>query len=109
MREVVITSLRKIAQKHVGIVLKDAVAYRMRNPKVKNVLMGLYTCFSHGINLTELNLLIGIFQRMGEKQQISVCLVFFVDHYYSVSSLVDIFLDKREKKERKLGALIILW
>jgi hypothetical protein len=57
--------------------------------------------FSHAINLTELNLFLGISQRMGENQQISVCLVFFVHHYYSVSSLLDIFLDKREKKERK--------
>lgn len=34
VREVIITSLRRIAQKHASVVLKDMVAYRMRNPKL---------------------------------------------------------------------------
>lgn len=34
VREVVTTSLRRIAKKHPSFVLKNTVAYRMRNPKV---------------------------------------------------------------------------
>lgn len=39
--EVVTTSLRRIAKKHPSFVLKDTVAYRMRNPKVRNILVVL--------------------------------------------------------------------
>jgi hypothetical protein len=35
VREVVATSLRRIAKKHANFVLKNMYMYRMRNPKVK--------------------------------------------------------------------------
>jgi hypothetical protein len=57
VREVIITSLRRIAQKHACIVLKDAVAYRMRNSKVKNVLMALHKFLNQAVNVMEFSLL----------------------------------------------------
>lgn len=83
VREIVITSLRRIAQKHASVVLKDTVAYRMRNPKVKNMLMGLHKFISHAVSPAGLNLFLGISRRMGENQ----CVFNIFKHLdYSVSS-----------------------
>jgi hypothetical protein len=84
VREVVVTSLRRIAQKHAGIVLKDVVAYRMRNPKVKDMPMGLHKFFSHAINLMELNLFLGIFQRINKSAYVQYFLkiVTILFHHY---------------------------
>jgi len=51
VREVVATSLRRIAKRHANLVLKNMYMYRMRNLKVKNVLVWHLHLLSHAVSL----------------------------------------------------------
>lgn len=51
VREVVATSLRRIAKRHANLVLKNMYMYRMRNLKVKNVLVWQLHFLSHSVSL----------------------------------------------------------
>lgn len=51
VREVVATSLRRIAKRHANLVLKNMYMYRMRNLKVKNVLVWPIHFLSHAVSL----------------------------------------------------------
>jgi len=51
VREVVATSLRRIAKRHANLVLKNMYMYRMRNLKVKNVLVWQLHFLCHVVSL----------------------------------------------------------